>query len=94
LRRRDERLRDPDRGTRAAALEALAALGGQDVLAAVQAVASSDPDPVLRGKALSILESHRPATERHLRELAAVRGARRAPAAPGAPELEMDDGRR
>lgn len=65
-------LSDADRGTRMAALEALAALEGPEVYAAVQKAALDDPDPALRDKALVILESHRPDSERYLRELAAA----------------------
>jgi HEAT repeat protein len=59
-----------DRGTRMATLEALAPLKSPEIYAALQQVALADPDPSLRDKAVVILESHRPATEHYLRELA------------------------
>ena len=62
-------LGDADRGTRMATLEALAPMKSQEIYAALQQVALSDLDPSLRDKAVVILESHRPATEHHLREL-------------------------
>lgn len=62
-------LGDPDRGTRVAALEALALTEGPEIHAALQQVALRDPDPALRDKAVVLLEGRLPATELYLREL-------------------------
>lgn len=63
-------LEDSNRGTRMAALEALADLAGPEIYEALQRVALGDPEPSLRDKAVAILESHRPASEPYLRGVA------------------------
>ncbi len=62
-------LGETDHGTRMATLEALAPMESPEIYAALRQVALRDPDPFLRAKAVVILESHRPATERYLRDL-------------------------
>lgn len=63
-------LGDADRSTRMATLEALAPVKSEEIFAALQQVALRDPEPSLRDKAVFILESHRPATDHCLQELA------------------------
>jgi len=68
-------LEDVGHGTRMAALEALSPIKSSAIFRALRQVALSDPDPALRDKAVVILESHRPATEQYLQEIAAAWGA-------------------
>jgi HEAT repeat protein len=85
-------LGDADRGTRMATLEALAHLQTPEAYAALQQVALGDSESALRDKAVVILESHRPATEHYLRELAqAGRAATTCVSADGEPTLCMEN---